>query len=217
MISDLNLLIGTTIVVVMLYMCYNYYYCSTYNTSNVKSRSDGKYYKIHNHHSQKQFAADTLGYLNSKINQLKLYMKNNMSRYTPEQKNATQRILDLYNPDNLVENSPLSKYTSYVVDKGEKIAICLREVEKASNAGEESYVVHGYNVLTFVVYHEIAHISIPDKGHPLKFWQAFKFILQEAQKGGIFVSKDYEKYPIHYCGMYLDYNPIYDKTLTVLR
>jgi hypothetical protein len=77
-------------------------------------------------------------------------------------------------------------------------------------------VVHGYNVLTFVIYHEIAHIATVQKGHPEIFWRTFKFILIEAQKGNIFISKDYAKSPIDYCGLHLNYNPLFDKTLKSL-
>ena len=121
--------------------------------------------------------------------------------------NAVNKILMRYNPDNLVENSPNDKVdTSYTINKGSMIAVCLRE------KGNNNYI-HDIDTLIFVTIHELAHIAIDDDGHPPKFWKMFKILLIEAEMGNIYYSKNYNLYPVHYCGMDINYNPRFDNKL----
>jgi len=120
---------------------------------------------------------------------------------------AIDKLLNRYNPDNLIENSPKDKQdTSYTLNKGSTIAFCLREKDSTTQ-------LHDLNTLIFVAIHELAHIAIDDNDHPPKFWKMFKFLLEEAELGGIYKSKDYKKNPVHYCGMEVNYNPIYDSNV----
>ena len=50
--------------------------------------------------------------------------------------------------------------------------------------------------------------------HGDEFWEHFKLLLNES----IFINykpKDYSKNPMVYCGVYVDYNPYYDKKLNI--
>ena len=162
-------------------------------------------------------AANALAIINDTILKLNTHLKHkyvgvgyNLKGYgntSPEMYTAVTKILQRYNPDNLVENSPKDKEdTSYTLNKGSTIAFCLREKGKNNT-------LHDINTLIFVAVHELAHIAIDDNEHPPKFWKMFKLLLQEAEEGNIYKSQDYKKNPVNYCGMQVNYNPLYDNTL----
>jgi hypothetical protein len=191
----------------------------TYNTKSVFAK-DGNSYKVHNF-ADADKAADSLAEINSHIVKLISHLKykyigggyqNNKNNQNIQNNDNIQivdsvnKILNRYNPDNLVENSPKDKQdTSYTLNKGSTIAFCLREKKDSS--------LHDINTLLFVGIHELAHIGIDDNEHPPKFWKMFKFLLQEAEEAGIYKSQNYNQLPVHYCGMDINYNPIYDNTI----
>ena len=43
-----------------------------------------------------------------------------------------------------------------------------------------------------------------------KYWQNFKFLLENAKAANIYQPVDYKKNPKEYCGMTLNDNPYYD-------
>lgn len=176
----------------------------------VVSTVDGIKYRVHESHTNPQKAADILAELNKCIIDLIRALRNKYIRGPdgdahPERRNMALRLLEHYNPDVLTENSPSgpSNDTSYTLDKGSLIAICLRE--KGSNN-----FIHDFNTLAFVTIHEMAHIAIIDIDHPARFWSAFKLLLEEAEIANIYTSPQYAKFPRHYCGIMIDYNPLYD-------
>jgi hypothetical protein len=85
------------------------------------------------------------------------------------------------------------KYTSYTVNKGEKIYFCLRS--KVLNE------IHDMNTLLYVVIHEMAHVACPEYGHTPLFYSIFRFLLQVSIKIGIYKDVDYRFKPQEYCGM----------------
>ena len=103
-----------------------------------------------------------------------------------------------YNPDTLSETVPGSKYTSYSVNKGEKISICIRH--KDDNFME-------FNTIIFVTIHELAHIMTVSTGHTEEFWANMKFILEQSEKIGLYKPVDYNKTPEQYCGMTINSTP----------
>ena len=180
-------------------------------TREVISQGDGRPYRVHEAHAGPQQAADALATLNGRAISLmralrERYVRGADGARYPERREATQRLLDLYNPDNLAENSPKdpSGDTSYTLNKGAVVAICLRE--RAARAEN----IHDLDTLTFVTIHEMAHIAVKDIDHPPRFWEAFRFLLEAAEEAGIYRSADYAKAPHQYCGLSIDYNPRYD-------
>jgi hypothetical protein len=176
---------------------------------------DGKSYKVHNFEDADE-AANTLADINATIIKLISHLKYKYIGGGYDQKisdnnisGAIHKMLMRYNPDNIVENSPKDKQdTSFTLNKGSTIALCLREKDKNTN-------LHDTHTLLFVAIHELAHIAIDDNEHPPEFWQMFKFLLAEAEIAGIYKSKDYKNSPVHYCGMAVDYNPIYDQSVAL--
>lgn len=119
-------------------------------------------------------------------------------------KKMAENMIKKYNPETLFENKPTSQHdTSYVQNKGEKFAICLRE--KVS--GQEK--LHSMQMLKFVLLHELSHLSDDNYGHSYTFWRNFRILLQEAETIG-YKSLNYAKTPENYCSLNINYNPIYD-------
>jgi hypothetical protein len=85
------------------------------------------------------------------------------------------------------------KYTSYTVNKGEKIYFCLRS--KVLNE------IHDMNTLLYVVIHEMSHIACPEYGHTPLFYSIFRFLLRIGIDIGIYKDVDYRYNPANYCGM----------------
>ena len=99
------------------------------------------------------------------------------------------------NRTNIYETEPDSNLTSYSVNKGEELSICLKS--KKINK------LHDQNLLMYVLIHEMAHMACPDIGHGELFKKIFKKFAEEAVKIGIYNYVDYSNYPVEYCGMEL--------------
>jgi hypothetical protein len=172
------------------------------NTTEIISQVDGMKYRIHKQHTDHQLAADTLATINGKIIDILRMLRNNN-----KQNQAVELLLSRYNPDNLIENSPHDPDgdTAYSLDKGQTIALCLREVD--------SNDIHDMDILMFVALHEMAHVAVNVLDHPLEFWSTFKFLLEEAELANIYISSNYGLNPQYYCGLKVNYNPRYDDTI----
>ena len=88
------------------------------------------------------------------------------------------RLVDNFNPDNFSENTPDSKYTSYSVNKGEKIVFCIRDEDDEETLVQE-------NIMMFVSIHELAHLMTKSVGHGPDFWTNFKILLKIAIDNGL--------------------------------
>ena len=135
-----------------------------------------------------QQAADMLGSIN---NDLKKLVKHLMSKYPTNP--DIRRLYENYNPQSVSEGSSDSGYTSYSINKGEKIILCLRQKD------DNSFV--DKNVVMYVTIHELAHLMTEEIGHTPKFWDNFRFILKEAVDIGLYTVVDYSKSPQDYCGI----------------
>jgi len=191
------------------------------NTESVESAVDGLRYRVHRAHGSPERAADTMAELNATAIALLRRLRSAYVRDTeaaarnPARAQAAKRLLALYSPDNLAENSPRDPDgdTSYVLSKGAVVALCLRERDPALTGDPASHDFHEHNTLVFVVIHEMSHIAIEVLDHPPEFWSTFKFLLLEAAAAGIYTPVNYELAPVQYCGMKVDYNPLFDPAL----
>ncbi len=129
------------------------------------------------------------------------------SAINPDKRKIVDALLNGYNPDVLAEHIPLGSETSYTRNKGEAMRLCLRSKDRPGELVRE-------DVLMFVVLHEISHIAAYDTwGHTLRFWQVFKFILQEAVAAGMYTPTDYAAHNVNYCGLVLTHNPLFDPSI----
>lgn len=184
---------------------------SPYNTFAVKADT-GHHYMVHRSHENPKMAANLLSQLNRDGITLMTHLRNKYLVQGKGSKTAqdfVDQLLERYNFEAIIENSPFNVEgeTSYSVDKGKELYICLRD--KAKNAD-----FHEYDDLLFVFLHELSHIGNKDFGHGLSFWTAFKFVLQEAVEVGIYRPVDYAKYPIEYCnGLVINHQPLFDASI----
>lgn len=101
----------------------------------------------------------------------------------------------------LTETKPGSKYTSYTVNKGTKMHMCIRERDENNRLIDE-------NTLFFVALHELAHVMTISIGHKPEFWNNFKYLLRHAIKMGYYKYHPYHTNPQKYCGTDISDTPL---------
>lgn len=162
-------------------------------------------------------AAEILFTVDKDIVILKNYISEKYKNSDNELLRQIGRRASKYSSDSLIENYPdvPKKDVSYNLNKGETIALCLRDYKSPE-------VFHEYNEILFVALHELAHSLNCDEssflcgdtyGHDDQFWLIFKIILQNAVDCGIYRKKNYKKEPVNYCSMDISYSPLYDASL----
>lgn len=105
-----------------------------------------------------------------------------------------KRLYDKAKNIEIIENNDDSMYTSYSVNKGEKIIFCLR----SKKTGE----LHDMNLIMYVVLHEISHVACPIyDNHGALFREIFSFITQFAIGIGLYSKIDFSHDIREYCGM----------------
>jgi hypothetical protein len=181
-------------------------------TSPLVSGLDGVAYRVHTRLTAPQTAADTLAALNGRATELLRVLRRRYGGKQGARAQATRKLLARYDPDGLAESSPLaSGQTAYTVNKGELLAVCLRERDPTLSGDPAVHDFHRLDLLTFVVLHELAHIAVEELGHTARFWSTFRWLIEEAEKAGITgASPNFEAHPRDYCGLTVDYNPRYD-------
>lgn len=166
------------------------YYCKS---EKIKSNVDGNYYLVKNT-PNKQQKADTLAILFLKINKLLDYLKSNNIKLD-NQTIDYDKIKNILNKSEIIENITNSD-TSYTINKGEKIIICLsnRKTDK----------IYDLNLLVYVLIHELSHIINSDYGHGDKFKSIFAQLVKYAVDIGIYDYENYKEKPKEYCGLNLN-------------
>lgn len=185
------------------------------DASFYESTIDGKMYKVQDAHKYPTQAANILSRIDSYSKELIKFLKHKFidnKQGTANQQAAVKLLIKNYDPQRIVENSPENpdNDTSYTINKGAVLAICLREKDPTMMNDLTTYDFESMQDLIFVTYHELTHMAMKERNHPPKFWELFKFMLIEAEQAGIFKSTNYAKYPITYCGLKIGYNPRYD-------
>ena len=132
--------------------------------------------------------------LNNKIEEL----TNKLIQKYPDD----ERIIKLkkrYNPSILSELPGNSNNTSYSVNKGDKLVICLR------NKKNDNFIDD--NTIFFVVLHELAHIMTISIGHKTEFWDNFRFLLKHSIAFNLYKYQDFKNSPQPYCGINITDTP----------
>jgi hypothetical protein len=171
-----------------------------YPLVDVKSTVDGKVYQVRNM-PDKQAAADLLARVRIKIAKLYQYLQHKF----PDKPQVRQLVKN-FQPDEsrLLEATPDAEHTSYSVNKGEKIHLCLRQRE----GRDESLVEE--NIMVFVALHEMGHVITPSVGHGPDFWNNFAWLLKQAEAAEIYSYQDFKARPVAYCGLHISDSPSYD-------
>ena len=173
---------------------------SQYPLIKVKSSIDGELYTVRDM-PDKQNAADTMAKVRLKMNKLKIHLES-----TSPDKPQVQQLTRNFeaNANRFKEATPDAEHTSYSVNKGEEVHFCLRQRE----GGDESLV--NEDIITFVAIHEMGHMITKTIGHGADFWNNFAWLLQEAEKIGVYTHRDFRAHPVSYCGMKITDQPSYD-------
>ena len=188
--------LGMTFGALTLGLAAKMYYDGKYaGVEYVKSKVDNKKYLVRKM-PDKQHAADLLANLRIKLVKLCDYLE---LKHSDSKK--VYRLIKRFNSDNITESSPTEKYTSYSVNKGEKIVFCLRSRDEQQKLVDE-------NVMMFVALHELAHIMTKSVGHTDEFWDNFRYLLKKAIKLGLYKDVNFEKNPVDYCGTKITNSPL---------
>lgn len=169
-------------------------------TVKVTSKVDGQTYSVRDM-PDKQEAADLMAKVRIKMNKLKLHVESSF----PDKPQVKQLSANFEaNPSRIYESTPEAEFTSYSVNKGESVYFCLREREGNNEALVDE------DIVTFVAIHEMGHMITKSIGHGPDFWNNFAWLLQEAERIGIYKHRDFRAHPVSYCGMKITDQPTYD-------
>ena len=127
--------------------------------------------------------------------------KTNDKDVDDERIKSLARLKSNYKPNNITESSPGNKYTSYSINKGDKIVFCLR-----SKDGDNTLV--DLNTMMFVAIHELGHLMTKSIGHTTEFWDNMRFLLYEGIKINIYIKQDFNSLPVDYCGTKITDTPL---------
>lgn len=186
-----GLIILSTVLLVS-YLAYTTFFAD--NLEAVKSTIDNREYYVQSDKEDTQGAADLI----AEIRQRLIMLVEHVLKSYPPDDTKVKLLKQNFNPDVLKEGPDNSGYTSYSINKGEQIILCLRSKNKLMDI----------NVMMFVAIHELAHLANETIGHDAAFWETFKTLLLEAINIGVYVNHDFDKKPVEYCGMTINSNPL---------
>lgn len=165
--------------------------------------NDGISYVVNGGYTDYKNAVETLAYLN-------MVNKKVIDKMREKYKHSSKIDIDFLDKnydENVIEENVagISGDTSYVLNKGDLIKLCIREAQTGN--------IHDINTLVFVSLHELTHMIDKNWGHTYTFWGAFQEILDTAVDLELYRPVDYSVYPIMYCGMEIKSNPYFMKRI----
>ena len=174
-----------------------YIYTTFFSTTLIyeKSTYDGRSYLVRNL-PDKHDAANLLALTRERL----MKFSELLEEHYPNDKRVLL-LIKRYKPDNIQESEPSSKYTSYTINKGEKIIYCLRSRDAQQKLIDK-------NTLLFVALHELSHVMTVSVDHSTEFWENFRFVLANAIHWKIYVPQDFEHNPKPYCGTMVTNSPL---------
>ena len=190
--NDFITIIIATVVLISIFL---YYESQFSELTYVKSKVDNQMYLVRNR-DDKQLAADILANIKKNLVELVEYLE-----IIKGKDERVQRLVKKFKPKKISESISGTKYTSYSVNKGEKIVFCIR-----SKDNKEKLIK--LNTMMFVAIHELAHVMTITVGHTEEFWDNMRFLLKQAIKKGIYIKQDFKKKPEPYCGTTITDSPL---------
>jgi hypothetical protein len=151
--------------------------------------SDGRKYLVRNT-DNKQDTAEGLARLNAKVLTF-IYNLEEQAKNEKEYIPMVTRLRQRYRPDKVSEGIVDQRFTSYTVNKGEEMVLCMR----TRDGRDEMY---DDNILFYVTLHELAHIGSLTEHHNDEFHKNFRYLLRKAGEMNMF-RKVVEQF--HYCGI----------------
>ena len=166
------------------------------NLIKEKSQLDGETYKVLNK-ADSMKTANILSKIKNNFTIIVNDLNTNIKKY-PKKEYAIKNLVNRTKNLEITERPDDSDdyITSYTLNKGELMVICLRAKFLRS--------VHDFNIIFYVCIHELAHIASNNIGHDEEFESNFKFLLKEAIRLNLYIPVDYRKTPADYCGIKVD-------------
>ena len=189
-----NMKIKVAIGVIVILLVIGYFKFGSKALLYVKAK-DEQFHLVRDLPDQKE-AADMIAEIKRRLQLLIKYCIQNH----PNNKDV-QILKQRFNQNNIQETDLSDSGTSYSIDKGKEIHLCIRNKEDAK--------IHRINLLMFVTIHELSHLMSTSYGHNNEFGDNFVFLLKQATKIGIYQPVDYSKNNVNFCGMDVTDSPLY--------
>ena len=164
------------------------------NNIYIKSYSDNMFYKVQRN-INKYKSVKYLSYLRKFTIDLVSNLDTNNIIY----KTYHDRFIKLSSMIRTIkinEKSIIDKNTSYTINKGDEIVLCLKFKDN------DKY--HEINDIKYILIHELAHIICPEVGHTKVFYDINKYLLTEAIRLKLHNITNYKLNPLNYCGIVLN-------------
>lgn len=200
----------------------------------VRAQTNGKEYLVRNL-PDKQSAADMLGNMNTRFNQLIDYVRDHIAAGIEGEK--ALKLYRLYVlKDNTVKDEEISSgETSGRIPYKKFIAACQRLVNNynpdaiSENTPDSAYTSYSenkgqrivfcirakrtnkmvdLNTMMFVGIHELAHLMTRSIGHTPEFWENMRVLLRLSIRLGIYDCKNYNVESKDYCGTKITDTPL---------
>jgi len=146
---------------------------------------DGRMYLVRDIEDKKR-TADMMALLNAKVMSLLRHL-----RQQGDKPVMVSRLISRYDPQVLAEGRLHRELTSYTVNKGEQVILCMRSRDRADALFPE-------NVLFSVLLHELAHVASLSEGHGDEFNENLLLLTSSAEKLGLLKRG---KVQLDYCGI----------------
>lgn len=190
------------VIIIIILIVFSMYYVKEnfIEVSYVRSTVDGKQYLVQNRKNAVE-AANLLANINKNLLKLISILK---EKYSDDER--TKRIIKNYDSESITEGTGEENYTSYSINKGEKIVFCITLRNDTDNTK-----LMDLNTMLYVAIHELGHLGTKEIGHDNVFWKNFKWLLKIAEKEGIYEYENYKLNPKKYCGIIINTNILDNK------
>lgn len=161
------------------------------NVVYLKSDTDNFVYEVQNT-EEKEKVVNMLARIRDNITVFTNKLYSDRNKY-PKYKKYIERLYRNIQGVQIYETPVNSDNTSYTINKGEQIAFCVR----SKSTGK----LHDFNLMMYVVLHELGHVACPEYDHTPLFWDIFRFITKRAIEMDLYTKINFNMLPQEYCGM----------------
>lgn len=190
-------MIESILFIVFFNIIYIFYISNKSHLVSVRSELDGAYYSVQDTDKKIQ-TAFLLSSIKSDCIKLLDYIIEQSNVKPPLMVEDFKMARKKINYTNFREAEPYSKATSYSVNKGDELVLCVKS--KITDK------IHSKNIILYVAIHELAHIVCPEIGHTNLFNQIFSYLLRTAVELQIYKYHDYHLDNQEYCGITINQN-----------
>lgn len=183
-------LIILSTLIILSYFTYNSFFDDKLEA--VRSSIDNREYMVQQTEDAKE-AADLMAEIRKRL----LLLTDHLKKSFPDDERV-RLLTENFDANVFREGIEGSGYTSYSLNKGEKIVLCLRNKTKLMDL----------NTMMFVAIHELSHLANATVGHDGQFWNTNRWMLEEAINIGIYTKQDFDKKPVEYCDIMITSTPL---------